>query len=262
MQSCLPAALLVTKDLGKLASGRQAGEKGIRMTTTRKRRPKKERIELATKTMVVDNKGQTHISEYIQKAGREHGFFVDVLLVSFLVFLMAGVFFGFIFNEKSLGYAIAAAVLLAAATFFWRLRVYDHVPGEVIDNYTVEQPTGFAMPLPEDEAIDNTHLLVQIPTFRGVCEFYQPRYEEFATWIRKVLKDEANPDMKFQQQVTLSKNQALKRRNWPEDMYDDMIKELHAFQLVRVGRNSVPEPTNHGITVFRGWTSGKPPHPQ
>ncbi len=228
---------------------------------TRKRHEKK-RIELATKTMVVDNRGQTHISEYVQKAGREHGFFVDVFLVAFLVFVMAAIFFGFVFNEQSLGYAIAAAVFLAAATFFWRLRVYDHVPGEVVDNYTVEQPAGFAMPLPEDDAVENSHLLVQIPTYRGVCEFYQPRHEEFATWIRMVLKDEADPAVKFQQQVTLSKNQAMKRRNWPEDMYDDMIKEFVGFQLVRVGRNSVPEPTNHGITVFRGWLSGNPPHPQ
>ena len=212
--------------------------------------------------MVVDDRGQTHVSEYIQKAGREHGFFVDVLLVSFLVFVMAAIFFGFIFNQASLGYAIAAAVLLAAVTFFWRLRVYDNVPGEVVDNYTVEQVQGH-YPEAAEEEVAAGHLLVRIPTFRGVCEFKQPRHLEFANWIRQVLKDEADPNIiSFQNQTVLSKNTATKRRNWPDEMYDDMIKELLSHNLVRVGRNSVPEPTNHGITVFRGWLGGNPPHPQ
>jgi hypothetical protein len=210
--------------------------------------------------MVVDDKGQTHTSEYIEKAGREFSFSVDVVVVSVLVFIILALSFGFLFGEDNLKYSISGAAILTGVVFFWRLRKFDNVKGEVQDNYTVEQPT-FAMPIPDEDTVENTHLLVQIPTHQGVCEFYQPRYQEFATWIRLVLKDEADPDKTFQQQVTLSKNRAVKRRNWPEDMYDDMIAEFRKFQLVRVGRNSVPEPTNHGITVFRGWLGGNPPHP-
>lgn len=229
-----------------------------------KRRGHKERFEL-TSTVTVVKPGATHTTEYKKKPSRVMSFEVDVLFVTIIVAVVGIAPFMIVadrlWNDMLIGLVIDAAV--AAVVFFWRLRKLDNVRPEIVESHNIDE-TAVTMALPSEVIEEETimpGLLVQIPGSRGVCEFYQPRVMEFATWIRTVLQDEADPALRFNQQVNLSKRTATERRNWQVEMYDDMLEQLYEYRLVVEGPNRIPVPTDAGKHYFKIWLTTLTPPP-
>lgn len=227
--------------------------------STNRRRFNRDMAGVVNTTRVI-KAGATHTTEYVETPVRRMSFEIDVLLVSFLVFVL-GLIVGIIIATE-LGMdgliGIAGAAIFAGMVFFWRLLKLDKMEPMVEESHTIDETTS-TMALDRDLIEEETPmagLLVQIPTPRGLCKFYQPRVMEFAQWVRQVLRDEADPSLKFGEQVTLSKNRS-KTRNWSPEMYEDMLEQLLKYNLVRVGPNRTPVPTDAGKHYFRAWLSGQ-----